>query len=199
MAGPKPPPPLHLHPHLDHLLSAHSASWESPAGSRSPTPARQVASARAKRIQSGVPMYSLRLRQKVAAAGVPLIDEDCNCCDRDCISFSRGVEGLGDIHQDRRRPRSGNMSLSGRYPEHDICENFNAIDVRELQRRTRLRPGLCFAKEWFRNGAPAGEVSIFTQPDAVILVHRSCPPDATESRIVLSDAANVTGVRLITE
>ena len=24
------------------------------------------------------------------------------------------------------------MSLSGRYPEHDICENFNAIDVREL-------------------------------------------------------------------
>ena len=76
------------------------------------------------------------------------------------------------------------MSLSGRYPEHDICENFNAIDVREVQRRTRLRPGLCFVKQWVRNGAPAGEVSIFTQPDAVILVHRSRPPDATESRTV---------------
>jgi hypothetical protein len=36
-------------------------------------------------------MYSLRLRQKVAAAGVPLIDEDCNCCGPDRISFSRGV------------------------------------------------------------------------------------------------------------
>ena len=38
------------------------------------------------------------------------------------------------------------MSFSGRYPEHDICENFNAIDVREPQRTTRLRPGLCFIK-----------------------------------------------------
>jgi hypothetical protein len=76
------------------------------------------------------------------------------------------------------------MSLSGRYPEHDICENFNAIDVRELQRKTQMRPGLCFIKAWFRNGAPSGEVSIFTQSDAVILVHRACPPGATESRIV---------------
>jgi hypothetical protein len=50
--------------------------------------------------------------------------------------------------------------------------------------RPRWRPGLCFIKEWFRNGAPAGEVSISTQPDAVILVHRACPPGATESRIV---------------
>jgi hypothetical protein len=46
------------------------------------------------------------------------------------------------------------MSFTGRYSEHDICENFNAIDVRELQRKTRLRPGLCVIKEWFRNGAP---------------------------------------------
>jgi hypothetical protein len=61
---------------------------------------------------------------------------------------------------------------------------FNAIDVRELQRKTQMRPGLCFIKEWFWNGAPAGEVSIFTQPDAVILVHRARPPGATESRIV---------------
>jgi hypothetical protein len=27
-----------------------------------------------------------------------LIDEGCNCCDRDCVSFSSGVEGLGDIN-----------------------------------------------------------------------------------------------------
>ena len=60
------------------------------------------------------------------------------------------------------------MSLSGRYPEHDICENFNAIDVRELQRNTGMRPGSSFLKEWFQNGAPAGEVSIFIHPDAVI-------------------------------
>ena len=76
------------------------------------------------------------------------------------------------------------MSFSGRYPEHDICENFNAIDVRELQRKTRMRPGLCYLKEWFRNGAPAGEVFIFTYPDAIILIHRACPPGATEPRIV---------------
>jgi hypothetical protein len=79
------------------------------------------------------------------------------------------------------------MSLSGRYPEHDICENFNAIDVRELQRKTQMRPGLCFIKEfkeWFRNGAPAGEVSIFIHPDAVILVHRARFPGSTESRII---------------
>lgn len=79
------------------------------------------------------------------------------------------------------------MSLSGRYPEHDICENFNAIDVRELQRKTQMRPGLCFVKEfkeWFRNGASAGEVSIFIHPDAVILVHRARFPGSTESRII---------------
>ena len=76
------------------------------------------------------------------------------------------------------------MSLSGRYPEHDICENFNAIDVRELQRKTQMRPGLCFTKDWFRNGARAGEVSIFIHPDAVILVHRARFPGSTESRII---------------
>jgi hypothetical protein len=42
-------------------------------------------------------MYTPRMRQKVAAAGSPLIDEGCNCCDRDCISFLSGVEGLGVI------------------------------------------------------------------------------------------------------
>jgi len=76
------------------------------------------------------------------------------------------------------------MSFSGRYPEQDICENFNAIDVRELQRKTRLRPGLCFIQKWVRNGAPAGEVFIFSQRDAIILVYRARPPGATESRIV---------------
>jgi len=30
----------------------------------------------------------------------------------------------------------------------------------------------CFIKKWFRNGAPAGEVFIFTQRDAIILVYR---------------------------
>jgi hypothetical protein len=76
------------------------------------------------------------------------------------------------------------MSFSGRYPEHDICENFNAIDVRELQRNTGMRPGSSFLKEWFRNGAPAGEVSIFIHPDAVILVHRARFRGSTESRII---------------
>jgi hypothetical protein len=74
------------------------------------------------------------------------------------------------------------MSFSGRYPEHDICENFNAIDVRELQRKNLLRPGLCFTIEWFRNGA--GKILIMTQPDAIMLVYRARPPGATESRIV---------------
>jgi hypothetical protein len=75
------------------------------------------------------------------------------------------------------------MSFSGRYPEHDICENFNAIDVRELQRKNLLRPGLCFTYEWFRNGAPSRKIFI-TQADAIMLVYRARPPDPTESRIV---------------
>ena len=95
-----------------------------------------------------------------------------------------GVRGWAISSSGRTAPRSGNMSLSGRYPEHDICEDFNAIDVRELQRKTQMRPGLCFIKEWFRNGAPAGEVSIFIHPDAVILVHRARFPGSTESRII---------------
>jgi hypothetical protein len=76
------------------------------------------------------------------------------------------------------------MSFSGRYPEHDICENFNAIDVRELQRNTGMRPGSFFLKEWFRNGAPTGEVRIFIHPDAITGVHPACPPGATVSRTV---------------
>jgi hypothetical protein len=76
------------------------------------------------------------------------------------------------------------MSFSGRYPEHDICENFKAIDVRELQRKNLLRPGLCFTNEWFRDGAPSGEIFIVTQPDAIMLIYRVRPPGATESRIV---------------
>jgi hypothetical protein len=95
-----------------------------------------------------------------------------------------GVRGWAISSSGRMAPRSGNMSFSGRCPEHDICENFNAIDVRELQRKTGWRPGLCFMKEWYRNGAPAGEVFIFTQPDAIVLVHRACPPGSTESRII---------------
>ena len=78
----------------------------------------------------------------MAPAGSPLIG--WNCCDRNCISFSSGGEGPGDIII--RTDVEENMSFSGRYPEHDICENFNAIDVREPQRTTRLRPGLCFIK-----------------------------------------------------
>ena len=47
-----------------------------------------------------------------------------------------------------------------------------------------MRPGSCFLKEWFRNGAPAGEASIFIQPDSITLLHRACPPGATVSRVV---------------
>src|ERR1700730_3180821 len=82
-----------------------------------------------------------------------------------------GVRGWAISSSGRTAPRSGNMSLSGRYPEHDICENFNAIDVRELQRKIQMRPGLCLIKEWFRNGAPAGEVSIFTRAPRWHVVH----------------------------
>jgi hypothetical protein len=37
-----------------------------------------------------------------------------------------GVRGWAISSSGRTAPRSGNMSLSGRYPEHDICEDFNA-------------------------------------------------------------------------
>jgi hypothetical protein len=86
--------------------------------------------------------YPSLLSAFMAAAGSPLIG--WNCCDRNCISFSSGGEGLGDTII--RTDVEEDMSFSGRYPEHDICENFNAIDVRELQRTTRLRPGSCFIK-----------------------------------------------------
>jgi hypothetical protein len=76
------------------------------------------------------------------------------------------------------------MSLSGRYPEHDTCENFNAIDVRELQRKNLLRPGLCFTSKWFRDGAPSGDILIKAQPDAIMLIYRVHPPAAPESKVV---------------
>jgi hypothetical protein len=44
--------------------------------------------------------------------------------------------------------------------------------------------GLCFTNEWFRDGAPSGEIFIMTQPDAIMLVYRIRPPGATESRVV---------------
>ena len=48
-------------------------------------------------IAMSVPSLPSRGETFVAAGGSALIDEGCNCCDRDCISFSSGVEGLGDI------------------------------------------------------------------------------------------------------
>jgi hypothetical protein len=83
------------------------------------------------------------------------------------------------------------MSFSGQYPEHDICENFNVIDVRELQRKNLLRPGLCFTIEWFRNGAP-GKIFIMTQHDAIMLFYRARPPGATDMNRGLSSCESVS-------
>jgi hypothetical protein len=64
------------------------------------------------------------------------------------------------------------------------CENINAIDVRELQRKKLLRPDCVSPREVFRDGVPSGDILIMNQPDAILLLYRVHPPGAPESRVV---------------
>ena len=55
----------------------------------------------------------------------------------------------------------------GRNPQHAICENFKAIDARELQRKNLLRPGLCSILKWDDE-----VVIIKSEPAAIVLISR---------------------------
>jgi hypothetical protein len=55
-----------------------------------------------------------------------------------------------------------------------ICESCKSLDVRELHRRKLLRPGLRFVWVWMRDDEPRGSITIFVEPDAVLLFYRSC-------------------------
>jgi hypothetical protein len=68
----------------------------------------------------------------------------------------------------------------GRNPQHAICENFEAIDIRELQRRNSLRPGLCSILKW------DDEVVILkSQPAAIVLISSVLPDGAAEPKYLL--------------
>jgi hypothetical protein len=58
----------------------------------------------------------------------------------------------------------------GRDPQHAIRENFKAIDVRELQRKNLLRPGLCSILKW------DDEAFIIKAEPAAIVLFSSIPP-----------------------
>jgi hypothetical protein len=53
-----------------------------------------------------------------------------------------------------------------------IVEDYKAIDVRDLQRKDLLRPGLSGRWNWSRNGEPTGSVDFKTEHDAVVLMYR---------------------------
>jgi hypothetical protein len=68
----------------------------------------------------------------------------------------------------------------GRTPQHAICENFEAIDVRELQRRNLLRPGL-----WSFLKLDDEIVIIKSQPAAIVLISSVLPDGAAEPKYLL--------------
>jgi hypothetical protein len=53
-----------------------------------------------------------------------------------------------------------------------IVEDYKAIDVRGLQRKDLLRPGLSGRWNWSRNGEPTGSVDFRTEHGAVVLMYR---------------------------
>src|SRR5450759_52573 len=60
-----------------------------------------------------------------------------------------------------------------------IVEDYKAIDVRDLQRKDSLRPGLSGRWNWSRNGEPTGSVDFRTEHDAVVLMYRCRLRDTT--------------------
>src|SRR5690348_11833272 len=57
----------------------------------------------------------------------------------------------------------------GRY----TCEECISLDVRQLRRANRLRPGQRFRWAWSRAGEPIGDIVIETEPDALLLIYRA--------------------------
>ena len=60
-----------------------------------------------------------------------------------------------------------------------IVEDYKAIDVRDLQRKDSLRPGLSGRWNWSRNGEPTCSVDFRTEHDAVVLMYRCRLRDTT--------------------
>ena len=52
------------------------------------------------------------------------------------------------------------------------CESCKALDVRQLHRSDRLRPGLRFSWKWTRGDIPSGDIQIMTENDAIWLIYR---------------------------
>jgi hypothetical protein len=65
-----------------------------------------------------------------------------------------------------------------------VCEGCQSLDVRQLHRRDRLRPGMRFDWSWTQDTEPAGSISIETEQDALVLIYRFRPFSWTEWRDV---------------
>jgi hypothetical protein len=63
------------------------------------------------------------------------------------------------------------------------CESCTSIDVRDWSRRGLLRAGQPFAWSWNRAGEPCGNISVWPEPDAVVLIFQSRPPGEIKSRV----------------
>jgi hypothetical protein len=60
------------------------------------------------------------------------------------------------------------------YGGRTTCESCASIDVREWQRKGRLRPGQQFSWSWTHGGKAAGSITVRVECDAVVLSYRSC-------------------------
>jgi hypothetical protein len=60
------------------------------------------------------------------------------------------------------------------------CESCASIDVREWQRKGRLRPGQQFSWSWTHGGKAAGSITVRVECDAVVLSYRSCSWGSSE-------------------
>lgn len=62
---------------------------------------------------------------------------------------------------------------SGRTGWRPLAENMLRLDVRQLQRKGWLCPGMAFTLHWTRGGNPAGSISLSTSHDFIRLMYSS--------------------------
>jgi hypothetical protein len=69
---------------------------------------------------------------------------------------------------------------SGRHGWKGSTANYRQIDVRMMQRKGYLGPGMQSSLWWSRNGEPTGSINYRVQPDRIILSYRHRRHDSEE-------------------
>ena len=79
--------------------------------------------------------------------------------------------------------RSGSGGRGGRHR----CEDFAAIDIRDLHRRVQIsRPGECVSWRWNRDGKPLCNIDMLFHSDRVVLTDVTDPAQPRTETIILT-------------